>query len=79
MTRNVGNLRASYSGHMILNHGPRSDGRVYAVMVTEMRGSRCALLRPCFSRPTHEWLTTPGTRILPGGSFTSCQTFHSCS
>ena len=25
------------------------------------------------------WLTTPGTRILPGGSFTSCHTFHSCS
>ena len=25
------------------------------------------------------WLTTPGTRILPAGSFTSCQTFHSCS
>src|SRR4029453_15743233 len=25
------------------------------------------------------WLTTPGTRIFPGGSFTSCHTFHSCS
>ena len=25
------------------------------------------------------WLTTPGTSTLPGGSFTSCHTFHSCS
>ncbi len=25
------------------------------------------------------WLTTPGIRILPSGSFTSFQTFHSCS
>jgi hypothetical protein len=25
------------------------------------------------------WLTTPGTRILPGGSATSVHTRHSCS
>ena len=42
------------------------------------RTMRSATRRGC-STVMVWWVTTPGIRILPGGSFTFSQTRHSCS
>ena len=51
---------------------------VFATDNVRITMSRSATSSGC-STTFVAWLTTPGIRIFPSGSFTSRHTFHSCS